>query len=109
MRRVLSLILAIGLILNFSIVPDSFALVVGAEETSSAIPAPIDLNSREDFSVGVNTYEWQTMNFFNSISRWGIMIFIMISGALFLNRDIFISSLLIGYAFCFFFFPYCTD
>ena len=45
------------------------------------------------FSVGVNTYEWQTMNFFNSISRWGIMIFIMISGALFLNRDISIKKL----------------
>ena len=45
------------------------------------------------FSVEVNTFNWQVMNFFNGISRWGIMIFIMISGALFLNKDISIKKL----------------
>ena len=36
----------------------------------------------------VNGLEWQSFNFYNSIARWGVPIFVMISGSLFLNRDI---------------------
>lgn len=36
----------------------------------------------------VNGFEWQTFNFYDSIVRWGVSAFVMISGALFLGRDI---------------------
>ena len=36
--------------------------------------------------TSVSSFEWQTFNFFNSIVRWGVPIFVMISGALFLNE-----------------------
>ena len=38
------------------------------------------------YSTSVSSFEWQTFNFFNSIVRWGVPIFVMISGALFLNE-----------------------
>lgn len=43
--------------------------------------------------VDVNSFAWQTFNFYNSISRWGPAVFVMISGALFLRRSIPISKL----------------
>ena len=36
----------------------------------------------------VQSFDWQVFNFFDSIVRWSVPIFVMISGALFLNRDI---------------------
>lgn len=39
-------------------------------------------------SADVHTFEWQTFNFYDSIVRWGAPIFVMISGAIFLNRDV---------------------
>ena len=36
----------------------------------------------------VNSFTWQTFNFFDSIVRWGVPVFVMISGSLFLSRDI---------------------
>lgn len=39
-------------------------------------------------SIDVKSFAWQTFNVFDSIARWGVPIFVMISGALFLNRDI---------------------
>ncbi len=36
--------------------------------------------------TNVNTYQWQIFNFGDSISRWCVAAFVMISGALFLNR-----------------------
>ena len=38
-------------------------------------------------NTDVNGIEWQTFNFYNSIVRWGVPIFVMISGSLFLNRE----------------------
>lgn len=35
----------------------------------------------------VNTFEWGAFNFFNSMSRWAVPVFCMISGALFLDCD----------------------
>ena len=35
----------------------------------------------------VDTYEWGAFNFYNSLSRWAVPIFCMISGALFLDCD----------------------
>lgn len=39
-------------------------------------------------STAVNGFAWQTFNFFDSIVRWCVPVFVMISGALFLNRNI---------------------
>ncbi len=41
----------------------------------------------------VNTYEWSMMNIYDSISRWGVPILVMISGSLFLSRNISIERL----------------
>ena len=49
-------------------------------------------------SVDVNGFEWQTFNFFNSISRWGVPVFVMISGVLFLNKEIPIKDLYLKYS-----------
>ena len=37
--------------------------------------------------VSVTSYEWQIFNFYDSIVRWSVPVFVMISGALFLNRN----------------------
>ena len=39
-------------------------------------------------SSDVNGFVWQTFNFFDSMVRWGVPAFVMISGALFLGRSI---------------------
>ena len=36
----------------------------------------------------VNGTEWQMFNFYAAVNRWGVAVFLMISGALFLNREI---------------------
>lgn len=41
----------------------------------------------------VNSYEWSMMNFYDSISRWGVPVFVMINGSLFLSREISIERL----------------
>lgn len=38
-------------------------------------------------SYTVDTFEWGAFNFFNSMSRWAVPVFCMISGALFLDCD----------------------
>lgn len=38
--------------------------------------------------MDVNSYEWEMLSLFNGVSRWGVPVFVMISGSLFLNRDI---------------------
>ena len=45
--------------------------------------------SKDWFSGDVHTFEWQVLNFWRgSIFNWGVPVFLMISGALFLSRDI---------------------
>lgn len=36
-------------------------------------------------NMSVHSWEWQTMNIYDSISRWSVPVFVMISGALFLD------------------------
>lgn len=44
--------------------------------------------SSENIAIyNVNSIEWQTMNIYESLSRWGVPVFIMISGSLFLNKE----------------------
>ena len=38
-------------------------------------------------SLPVEGWEWQTLNVYDSLSRWAVPIFVMISGALFLDRQ----------------------
>ena len=38
------------------------------------------------YSIPTNTLSWQIFNLFDSIVRWSVPVFIMISGALFLNK-----------------------
>ena len=40
------------------------------------------------YTTDIHTFEWETMNFYDSIVRWAVPVFVMISGALFLSRDI---------------------
>lgn len=44
-------------------------------------------------AADVNGTTWKAFNFYNSAVRWGVPIFIMISGSLFLNREIRIKSI----------------
>lgn len=37
-------------------------------------------------TLDTRSMEWQTLNFYDSIVRWGVPVFLMISGALFLDR-----------------------
>lgn len=44
-------------------------------------------------NVDVNGIQWQVFNIYDSLVRWGVPIFVMISGALFLNRDVPIKNI----------------
>ncbi len=44
-----------------------------------------------DYDAG--SREWLVFNFYNSVSRWGVPVFLMISGTLFLNSDRSLSSI----------------
>jgi len=44
--------------------------------------------ARNWYSADVHGFEWRVLNIYNGFVRWGVPVFIMISGALFLNRDI---------------------
>lgn len=52
-------------------------------------------------SVDVNTVPWQVFNFFDGAVRWTVPVFVMVSGALFLNpaKEISIKSILQKYTF----------
>jgi len=45
------------------------------------------------YAQDVSTFEWQTFNFYDSISRWAVPIFVMISGALMLEKEMSIRTL----------------
>lgn len=48
----------------------------------------LHISAKNWYFTDVNGFNWQVFNFFISIVRWGVPVFVMISGALFLNRDI---------------------
>lgn len=50
-------------------------------------------------TTDVNGIEWQTFNFYDSIVRWAVPVFLMISGALFLQREIPVKKLYSKYIF----------
>lgn len=50
------------------------------------------------YAVDVDGTDWATFNFYSCIVRWGVPVFVMISGALFLNkRDILIKKIISKY------------
>lgn len=59
------------------------------------------------YDIGGASLEWQIFNFYDGIVRWGVPIFVMISGALFLSREVsiemlykkYISRMLVAYFF----------
>lgn len=48
----------------------------------------IHISAQNWYGVDVNTYQWQVFNFWDSIVRWSVPAFVMISGSIFLSRDI---------------------
>ncbi|SOC03945.1 acyltransferase [Pseudobutyrivibrio ruminis] len=40
------------------------------------------------YGSDVNGMQWQIFNFYDSVVRWGVPIFVMISGSLFLNKEL---------------------
>lgn len=67
------------------------------------------------YITDVNVMEWQAFNFYDSIVRWGVPIFVMISGSLFLGRDVSLKKIYSKYilrmvvAFVFWSLFLCTD
>lgn len=51
------------------------------------------------YNTDINSIEWNTFNFYDSIVRWGVPIFIMISGSLFINKDLSIKTIYKKYIF----------
>lgn len=45
------------------------------------------------YSNDVNSFEWNVFNFYDSIVRWAVPVYVMISGALFLGRDVPLSKI----------------
>ncbi len=48
----------------------------------------IHVSAQNWYITDVNEIYWQTYNFYESIVRWAVPVFVMISGALFLEREI---------------------
>lgn len=57
----------------------------------------VHISAQNFASVDVNGMTWQLFNFFDSIVRWGMPVFVMISGALFLERDIPLKKIFFKY------------
>lgn len=48
----------------------------------------LHVSAQNWYTTDVNGFVWQTFNFYDSIVRWAVPVFVMISGCLFLNRDV---------------------
>ena len=53
----------------------------------------IHVSAQEWSDFGGRSYEWQVFNVYNAIARWGVSVFLMISGSLFLSRDIEVKTI----------------
>ncbi|WP_051145293.1 acyltransferase [Butyrivibrio fibrisolvens] len=59
----------------------------------------IHVAAQNKYVTDVNSYEWQVFNVYDGMSRWAVSVFIMISGALFLNKDVSIKDMYMKYVF----------
>lgn len=48
----------------------------------------VHISAQNWYVADVNGSGWKMFNFYDSIVRWGVPVFVMISGSLFLSRDI---------------------
>ncbi len=48
-------------------------------------------------AINIYSSEWQTLNFYDSIVRWTVPVFVMISGSLFLSKDVPIKKIYLHY------------
>ena len=53
----------------------------------------LHLSSQYWYVVDVGIYEWMVFSFYDGMVRWAVPVFVMISGALFLGRDISIERI----------------
>lgn len=53
----------------------------------------LHISAQNWYQTDVNQIDWQTFNFFESIVNWAVPVFVMISGALFLGREVSISRI----------------
>lgn len=53
----------------------------------------IHVSAQNKYVVDVNSYTWKVFNVFDGLSRWAVSEFIMISGVLFLRRDVSIKRI----------------
>lgn len=51
------------------------------------------------YAADINGWDWKVFNFYNGIERWCVPIFVMISGALFLDKDIPVKTIYTKYIF----------
>ena len=49
------------------------------------------------YAADINGWDWKVFNFYNGIERWCVPIFVMISGALFLDKDIPVKTIYTKY------------
>ena len=47
----------------------------------------LHISAQNWYSTDVISFEWNVFNFYDSIVRWTVPVFVMISGALFLDRE----------------------
>ena len=59
----------------------------------------IHVSAQNWYSSDIHSFAWQTLNFYDCISRWSVPAFVMMSGALFLNKEITISQIYKKYIF----------
>lgn len=59
----------------------------------------LHVSAQNWYSTDMNGFDWQVFNFFNNIVRWCVPVFVMISGALFLNREIPLKKIYSKYVF----------
>lgn len=53
----------------------------------------LHVSAQNWYSASVFSTEWQILNFYDSLVRWAVPVFVMISGALFLSKEISIRTL----------------
>lgn len=53
----------------------------------------LHVSAQNWFNVNINSYEWKIFNIYDSITRWTVPVFIMISGTLFLSKEYNLKSI----------------
>lgn len=53
----------------------------------------LHISAQNWYEVNFQTFEWKVFNLLDSVVRWGVPVFIMISGALFLEKEVDIKKL----------------